>query len=55
MPAPVTTTVDWGLPYSRPWSEGDGGAVKKDDRAAIAPVMVFANRGRMVGAGKGPV
>ena len=54
MPAPVNTTVDWAS-LDAVWREGDGGAVRKVDTAAMAPVRVFAKRGIIFGAGKGPV
>ena len=53
MPAPERITVDLGSPA--PWSRVEGGAVRNFERAAIAPVMVFAFRGSIFGAGNGPV
>lgn len=40
------------LPF---WRVGAGGAVRNRESAAMAPGIVFAFRGRIVGAGKGPV
>lgn len=54
MPAPDRTTVDRGS-AAPSCKDGDGGAVRKLESAATAPVMVFAFRGMMLGAGRGPV
>lgn len=57
MPAPVRRTVlvtplSWGAVPRRWW---EGGAVRKVVRAWIAPVVVVAVRGIIVGGGRAPV
>lgn len=55
MPAPVRRTV-WELrPTSWPLRSGDDSAEKKAATASIAPDMVLADGGVVIGGGSGPV
>ena len=57
MPAPERITVDSGSEefLSWMWRFLAGGAVRKRLSAAMAPGSVFAFRGIIEGAGRGPV
>lgn len=55
MPAPVRRTV-WELrPTSVPLRRGDVSAEKKAATASIAPEIVLAEGGVIIGGGSGPV
>jgi hypothetical protein len=53
MPAPESITVDLGSPA--PSRRVVGGAVRNLDSAAIAPEIVLAFRGMILGGGNSPV
>ena len=55
MPAPVNKTVWEFLPTSTPRRCGDGGAVRKDAMASIAPATVWAEGGVIIAGGNRPV
>jgi len=53
MPAPESINVEAGSPDTF-CKDGEGGAVRNFERAAIAPVVVFAFLGMISGGGRGP-